>query len=71
MVSAPKISSLVAVVVAGPLLALLLLPTAAAVTSKGLTVSKPAYSNIRMSGKAAAWLKVTVTALLPDTMSLA
>jgi hypothetical protein len=71
MLLAPKISSLVAVVVAEPLLALLPLPVAAAVTSKGLTVSKPAYSNIRMSGLSAAWSKVTVMALLPDTMSLA
>jgi hypothetical protein len=50
MVSAPKISSLAEVVVAEPLLAVVLLPTAAAVTSSGLEVSAPAYSKARMSG---------------------
>jgi hypothetical protein len=64
-VSAPKINSLGLVVVAAPLLALALLPVAAAVTSRLVT---PLYSTIRTSGYAAAWLNVTVTVLLPLAM---
>src|SRR5246127_81206 len=47
IVSAPKISSLAIVVVAGPLLAVAPLPLAPAVTSRALT---PLYSRMRMSG---------------------
>jgi hypothetical protein len=64
-ISAPKINSLALVVIAVPLLAVPLLPLAPAVASRVLT---PRYSRIRMSGYAAAWLNVTVTALLPPTM---
>jgi hypothetical protein len=64
-VSAPKISSFAAVVVAAPLFAVPLFPLAPAVTSSVLT---PRYSRMRMSGYAAAWLNVTVTVLLPPTM---
>ena len=64
-VLAPKINSLATVVVAAPLLAVVLLPLAPAVTSSAVT---PLYSKIRTSGYAAAWLNVTVTVLLPPTM---
>ena len=47
VVPAPKINSLADVVVAEPLLALVPLPAAAAVTSSGLVVSSPLYSRIR------------------------
>ena len=63
--SAPKISSLADVVVAAPLLAVALLPLAPAVTSSD---ANPRYSRMRTSGNAAAWLKVTVTVLLPPAM---
>jgi hypothetical protein len=62
---APKINSLAALVVAGPLLVLTLFPVAAAVTSSTLT---PRYSSMRTSGNAAAWLNFTVTVLLPPAM---
>ena len=68
---APKISSLAEVVVAEPLFAVVPLPAAPAVTSSGLVVSSPLYSSIRTSANAAAWLKVTVTVLLPAAMFLA
>jgi len=61
-VFAPKISSLVTLVVAAPLLEVVLFPLAAETTS---TTLMPLYSRIRMSGNAAAWLKVTVTVLAP------
>jgi hypothetical protein len=64
-ISAPKISSFALVVVAAPLLALVLLPLAPAVTSSAVT---PRYSRMRTSGYDAAWLKVTVTVLLPAAM---
>ena len=47
VVPAPKINSLAEVVVAEPLLALVPLPAAAAVTSSGLVGSSPLYSKIR------------------------
>jgi hypothetical protein len=53
------------VVVAAPLLALVLLPLAPAVTSTPVT---PRYSRMRTSGNAAAALNVTVTVLLPPAM---
>ena len=59
-VFAPKINSLALVVVAAPLFATVLFPLAPAVI--------PRYSRMRTSGKAAAWLNVTVTVLLPPTM---
>src|SRR5262249_17872269 len=59
---APKINSLALVVVADPLFAAVLLPLAPAVTSSVVT---PRYSNMRISGNAAAWLNVTVTVLFP------
>ena len=62
---APKINSLVPVVVAAPLFALVLLPLAPAVTSSVVT---PRYSRMRTSGYTAAWLNVTVTVLLPPAM---
>ena len=68
---APKINSLADVVVAAPLLALVLVPAAPAVTSSGLLVSSPLYSSTRTSTNAAAWLNVTVTVLLPPAMFLA
>jgi hypothetical protein len=71
VVPAPKISSLAEVVVAAPLLAVVPLPPAAAVTSRGLAVSRPLYSRMRTSGTAAAALNVTVTVLGPATMFLA
>src|SRR5271167_2544477 len=64
-VFAPKINSLALVVVAEPLFALALLPLAPAVTSSVVT---PRYSRMRTSGYIAAWLKVTVTVLLPPVM---
>jgi hypothetical protein len=65
---APKISSFALVVVAAPLLVVVLLPLAPAVTSSVVT---PRYSRIRISGYATAWLNVTVTVLLPPTMFVA
>ena len=62
-VVAPKINSLAEVVVALPLLTLVPLPEAAAVTSRGAVVFRPLYSRIRISGAFAAALKVTVTML--------
>ena len=64
-VFAPKINSFALVVVAAPLFAAVLLPLVPAVTSSAVT---PRYSNMRISGYAAAWLNVTVTVLLPPTM---
>jgi hypothetical protein len=63
--SDPKINSLALVVVAAPLFALALLPTAPAVTSSVVTAL---YSSIRTSGYTAAWLNVTVTVLPPPLM---
>jgi hypothetical protein len=57
---APNINSLALVVVAEPLLQVALFPLAPAVTS---TADTPRYSSIRMSGKTAAALNVTVTVL--------
>ena len=71
VVPEPKISSFAEVVVAEPLLALVPLPAPAAVTSSGLVGFSPLYSSMRMSGYAAAWLKLTVTVLLPAAMLLA
>ena len=48
---APTSSSLAEVVVAVPLLLVALLPTAAAVTSRGLVGLRPLYSRMRTSGK--------------------
>ena len=64
-VFAPTTSSFVPVVVAAPLLALALLPLLAAVTSR---LAAPSYSSTRTSGYTAAWLKVTVTVLLPPAI---
>src|SRR5712692_3652791 len=65
IVFAPKINSLALVVVAAPLLAAVLFPTAPTFASSVVT---PRYSRMRTSGKAAAWLNVTVTVLLPPAM---
>jgi hypothetical protein len=62
---APKINSLAILVVAAPLLAAVPAPLAPAVTSTEFT---PRYSNIRISGNAAAWLNVTVTVFEPATI---
>jgi hypothetical protein len=51
------------VVVTAPLLLVVPLPCAAAVTSTGFAVAMPPYSAIRTSGNAAATVKVTVTVL--------
>src|ERR1700722_17393751 len=64
-ISAPNSRSVGLVVVAEPLLAVALLPLAAAVTSTGLLGSAPLYSVMRMSGNAAAAEKVTVTVFAP------
>src|SRR5262245_56805090 len=48
-------------VVMGPVALRVLVPIVAEVTSTGFVESIPLYSSIRMSGNAAAWLKVTVT----------
>jgi hypothetical protein len=53
------------VVVTAPLLLVALLPCAPTATSSGFTVSRPLYSAIRISGKAAAALKITVTVFTP------
>src|SRR5712664_1962150 len=53
------------VVTAGGVLLVAVLPVAEAVTSTGLAGSSPAYSRMRMSAKAAATEKVTVTVLAP------
>ena len=50
VVPAPKINSFAVVVAAAPLLALLLMPAAPAVTSSGLLRSNPLYSSTRTSG---------------------
>src|SRR5262245_50606007 len=60
---APTISALALVVVAAPLSLDALLPLAPMTTSTGFTGSMPRYSAIRMSAKAAAGAKVTVTVL--------
>jgi hypothetical protein len=60
-VLAPKINSLELLVVAAPLFGLVLFPLAPAVTFSAVT---PRYSRMRTSGDTAAWLNVTVTALL-------
>lgn len=70
-VSAAKISSFGAVVVAGPLSAVALAPAAATLWSTGFEGSAPAYSKMRSSGKLATALSFTVTALLPPEMFLA
>ena len=67
---APTSSSLAEVVVAVPLLLVALLPTAAAVTSRGLVGLRPLYSRMRTSGETAAALKLTVT-VLPFAAALA
>jgi len=54
-----------AVVTADPLLAVLPLPLAPAVTSNALT---PRYCRMRTSGYGVAWLNVTVTVFVPPTM---
>jgi len=71
MVSAAKINSFGAVVVAGPLSAVALEPVAVAFWSSGLTVSTPAYSKIRSSGEFATVLNFTVTELPPLRMFFA
>jgi hypothetical protein len=61
-------------VVTEPLLLVAVVPCAPADTSNGLAGSNPLYSAIRMSGKAAAALNVTVTVFAPaaaDTMFFA
>ncbi len=62
---APMSRSFALVVVTAPLLLVVPFPIAAAVTSSGLTVSRPLYSRTTMSGNLAATLKVTVTLLAP------
>src|SRR5437660_12742925 len=62
---APNSRSFPLVVVAAPLLLLALLPTAAGVTSTEFTGSIPLYSNMRISGYAAAGENVTVTRFAP------
>jgi len=52
-------------VVTTPLLLVKLLPVACPLASKGLEVSIPLYSRIRISGDAAAAVNVTVTAFTP------
>jgi len=62
---APISRSFALVVVTAPLVLTAVLPCAPTDTSSGLTVSRPLYSAMRMSGKAAAMPKVTVTVLAP------
>jgi hypothetical protein len=50
---------------AEPLEAVALVPEAAALTSNGELMSRPAYSSIRISGKAAGVLNFTVTVFAP------
>jgi hypothetical protein len=64
-------NSFALVVVTDPLLLWLLLPTAAEVTSSGLSASRPEYSRIRTSTKVAAALNRTVTVLFPPITFLA
>ena len=71
VIPAPKIRSFAELVVALPLLAVVPLPAAPAAVSKGFDVSNPLYSRASISTKAAAWLNVTVTVLLPAAMFLA
>jgi len=68
---APTINSLAAVVVPGPLFAVVPLPVAAALTSSGLVVSSPLYSSAFTFGKAALLLNFTVTVLLPAAIFFA
>ena len=68
---APTIRSLALVVVTAPLLLLLLVPVAPMATSSGLVVSMPLYSAVRMSGKAAPPLKLTVIEFVPAAMFFA
>ena len=64
-VLAAKSRSLALVVVTAAVLLLALLPVPVAVTSTGAVTSAPLYSRMRISGKAAGPLKVTVTVLPP------
>jgi len=71
---APIKRSLALAVVTEPLLLVAVVPCAPIETSRGFRVSNPLYSAIRMSGKAAAPLNVTVTVFAPaaaDTMFFA
>src|SRR3984893_19331862 len=62
---APTIRSFTEVVVAEPLFAVVPLPLAAELTSRGFTGSNPPYSSTFTLGEPALWLNVTVTLLLP------
>ena len=53
------------VVVTAPLLMLVLVPLAEAVTSTGLLLLRPLYSRMRTSGYLTVALKITVTVLAP------
>jgi hypothetical protein len=66
--AAPINKSLVLVRFAGPLSRSVPVPAAPAAASRGFTVSRPLYSRIRTSGKAADWLNLTVTVLLVETL---
>lgn len=68
---APTINSLAEVVVAAPLFAVVPLPMAAALTSRGFAESNPLYSSTFILGKLAVALNFTVTVLLPPAMFLA
>ena len=59
------------VVVSVPVLDVVLEPVAPVAACKGLTASRPRYSRMRISGKAAAVEKRTVTVLSPARMFLA
>src|SRR5215469_10039739 len=67
---APKMSSLAAVVVMAPLLAVAVLPAADCPRSKGAVGSSPLYSVMRKSIHGAAALKVTVTVFAPAAAAL-
>ena len=62
---APISRSLAFVVVTEPLLLVAVLPCAPTATSRALTVSIPLYSAMRISGKLAAVVNVTVTLFAP------
>ena len=62
---APTSRSLAVLVATEPLLGVVLEPVAATVTSKGVEVSSPLYSRIRISASGMLPLKATVAVLAP------
>ena len=70
VIPAPKISSVAYPVVTFPLLALVAVPAADAVLSRGLDASRPLYSVIRTSAYGTGLLNTTVTLFVPAAADL-